>query len=130
MRVKRRARRRARRLFLACCQGERLDAGRARRAAVLLGRSGRRGRLAVLSHFHRLARLEAERHRALVESAHALPSELRVRLERGLERRYGPGLQASFVEDPALIGGVRVTVASDVYDGSLRGALLALERRF
>jgi len=34
---------------------------------------------------------------------------------------YGPGLNASFTHSPALIGGVRIRVGSDVYDGSVRG---------
>jgi F0F1-type ATP synthase delta subunit len=39
-------------------------------------------------------------------------------------------VSTSFADTPALIGGMRVKVGSDVYDGSVRGALLALEERF
>jgi F-type H+-transporting ATPase subunit delta len=39
-------------------------------------------------------------------------------------------VSTSFAENPALIGGMRVRVGSDVYDGSVRTALLALEERF
>jgi F-type H+-transporting ATPase subunit delta len=44
-------------------------------------------------------------------------------------RRYGAGLQPSFEVDPALIGGLRIRVGSDVYDGSLRARLAALQTR-
>jgi F0F1-type ATP synthase delta subunit len=35
-----------------------------------------------------------------------------------------------FTVEPALIGGMRVTIGSDVYDGSVRGRLEALAARF
>ncbi len=91
--------------------------------------TGRRGRLPILTHFARLVSLEQTRHRAVVESARALPADLRTSVEASLARRYGPGLRTSFSEEPALIGGMRVRVASDVYDGSVRAALRALEQR-
>ena len=130
MRTTRRTRRQARRLFRACFAGELLDEARVRRVATRVARAGRRGRLALLAHFHRLVRLEAARHRAVVESAGPLPSDLRAAVERDLAQAYGPGLRTSFAEDPALIGGMRVRVGSDVYDGSVRAALAALEKRF
>jgi F0F1-type ATP synthase delta subunit len=36
----------------------------------------------------------------------------------------------SYGSNPALLGGVRITVGSDVYDGSVKGRLTALEERF
>ncbi len=42
-------------------------------------------------------------------------------------RAYGTGLETSFVENPALIGGVRLQVGSDVYDGSVRARLDSIE---
>jgi F-type H+-transporting ATPase subunit delta len=47
-----------------------------------------------------------------------------------LERAYGPGISASFVHNPGLIGGMRIKVGSDVYDGSLRARLAVLEEDF
>ncbi len=65
-----------------------------------------------------------------MESATALPADLRASVEAGVVGVYGPGVSTSFVDNPALIGGMRVKVGSDVYDGSVRSALLALEERF
>ncbi len=45
-------------------------------------------------------------------------------------RRYGAALRTTFVLQPALIGGLRIQVGSDVYDGSVRAGLAALERSF
>jgi F-type H+-transporting ATPase subunit delta len=36
----------------------------------------------------------------------------------------------SFIHSPALIGGMRIKVGSDVYDGSVQARLSALEERF
>jgi len=36
----------------------------------------------------------------------------------------------SFAHSPALIGGMRVKVGSDVYDGSVQARLATLEARF
>ena len=43
---------------------------------------------------------------------------------------YGPGISTSFAHNPALIGGMRIHVGSDVYDGSVRAGLDALEKSF
>jgi F-type H+-transporting ATPase subunit delta len=130
MRTNRRARREGRRLFRACLVEGLLDESRARQVAERVAPSGRRGTLAVLSHFHRLVALDRARHSALVESAAPLPPDLRASVEAGLVRAYGPGLSTTFQEDPALIAGMRVKVGSDVYDGSVRTALATLEERF
>jgi F-type H+-transporting ATPase subunit delta len=130
MRVNRRARREGRRLYRACLVDGLLDEGRARQVAERVAKSGRRGSLAVLAHFRRLVALDQARHTAVVESATPLPADLRASVEAGLRRAYGKGFVTSFQEDPALIAGMRVKVGSDVYDGSVRTALQALEERF
>jgi F-type H+-transporting ATPase subunit delta len=43
---------------------------------------------------------------------------------------YGGALKTSFAVNPTLIGGMRVKVGSDVFDGSVRARLAALEARF
>ena len=88
-----------------------------------------RGALAILSDFQRLVRLDSDRHSALVESATPLAPAMRDDIQAGLARVYGPGLEATFAENPALIGGMRITVGSDVYDDSVRARLAALEAR-
>jgi F-type H+-transporting ATPase subunit delta len=86
--------------------------------------------LRVLTDFQRLLRLEYERHTALIESAAPLTGQLRQDIEAGLTRTYGDTLEMSFGENPALIGGIRIKVGSDVYDGSIRARLAALESRW
>jgi F-type H+-transporting ATPase subunit delta len=130
MRTNKRSRREARRLYKACLSGGRLDEARVRRVAERVARAARRGSLAVLSHFHRLVSLDQAAHRAVVESATALPEDFRSGVEADVARLYGPGMSTSFEENPALIAGMRVKVGSDVYDGSVRTALATLGERF
>jgi F-type H+-transporting ATPase subunit delta len=129
MKSPRRAVRAARQLFRLCLVDGRLDQDRARQIVRRIAGSRGRGALAILSAFHRLVRLDRDRHRATVESAVPLAAEVRDGVQAGLTRVYGPGLETSFEQNPALIGGMRVKVGSDVYDGSVRARLAALEAR-
>jgi len=130
MKTNRRARREARRLYRACVVNGLLDEGRARQVVERVAGARRRGGLAILAHFQRLVGLDRVRHSAVVESATPLPADLRSSVEAGVTRAYGPGVTTAFAENPALIGGMRVRVGSDVFDGSVRGALVALEEGF
>jgi F-type H+-transporting ATPase subunit delta len=129
MKANRRARREARRLYRLCVVDGLLDESRTRQVVEGVAGSRRRGSLAILSHFQRLVTLDRARHSAVVESAVPLPSDLRSRVEGGVVSAYGPGVSTSFAENPELIGGMRVKVGSDVYDGSVRTALLTLEEQ-
>ena len=81
----------------------------------------------MLHQFTRLVRLDRERHSARVASATPLPEPMRAEIVGGVEKLYGPGIETSFTEQPSLIGGVRLQVGSDVYDGSVRARLDAIE---
>jgi F-type H+-transporting ATPase subunit delta len=129
MKANRKITRAARRLFRLCLVDGGLDEGRVRQIAQRIATSTRRGSLPLLGDFQRLVRLDRGRHTAVVESATPLVSGLREEIQVDLARAYGPRLDVSFEENPALIGGVRIKVASDVYDGSVRTRLAALEAR-
>jgi F-type H+-transporting ATPase subunit delta len=129
MKAKRKVKRAARQLFRLCLVNGALDQDRARQVAQRIVASRRRGALAILSDFQRLVRLDSDRHSALVESATPLLPGMRESIQAGLTRVYGPGLEATFAENPALIGGMRIKVGSDVYDDSVRARLAALEAR-
>jgi F-type H+-transporting ATPase subunit delta len=120
----------ARHLFRFCLVNGTLDEGRARRVVRGVLESKRRGYLTLANQFERLVRLDMLRHTAEIDSAMALSPDLRANVEASLTRIYGPGIKAEFGERPALIGGMRIRVASDVYDGSIKAGLAALERSF
>jgi len=120
----------AKRLFRLCLVNKTLDEDRVRQVLQIVLRSKRRGSLALATQFVRFVRLDRLQHTAEVESATPLSSELRASVESNLARTYGPDLSTSFVEKPALIGGMRIRVGSDVYDGSVKAGLAALEKSF
>jgi len=130
MKASQQARREARQLFRLCLVNGLLEEGRARAVLQQIVAAKPRGYLGTLAHFRRLVELDCARHTAKVESARSLPAELQASVRSGLTREYGPGLNTTFTENPALIGGMRVRVGSDVYDGSLQARLAALEQSF
>jgi F-type H+-transporting ATPase subunit delta len=130
MKQSRKARRAARQLYQLCLVDGLLDDGRVRLVAQRVAASGRRGALPILSGFQRLVRLERDRHTAIVESAEPLAGSVRDAVQDGLARVYGRGLETSFGQNPALIGGMRIKVGSDVYDGTVRARLAALAARW
>jgi len=130
MKATKQTRRQATQLFRLCVLKGLLDESRARQVVQQIMAAKPRGYLATLLHFQRLVRLDLARHTAKVESAVALPADLQANVKTNLAAAYGAGLSTSFAENPALIGGMRIQVASDVYDGSVQGRLAALEQSF
>jgi F-type H+-transporting ATPase subunit delta len=130
MKTSKQARREAKELFRACLVQGRLDESRARGAVRRVIELKPRGYLGMLEHFQRLIQLETERRKARVESAVPLTAELQTQVSRNLARQYGEGLDIAFSVNPALIGGVRVRVGSDILDGSVQGRLEALSEKF
>ena len=83
----------------------------------------------VLKHYKRLLRLEIEKRHARIESAMKLDPETSKQIVDRLKRKYGNDLTADFQVDPALLGGLRVRVGSDVWDGTLRNRLERLQQQ-
>ena len=130
MKLSKQARREGKELFRSCFNNGSLDENRVRQAVQKVIAIKPRGYVAILSHFHRLVRLELARRTAQIESAAPLPAELQASVQSSLAQTYGPGLHLSFGQNPALVGGMRIKVGSDVYDGSIRARLAALEESF
>ncbi len=130
MKISKQARRDARQLFRSCLANEVLDDNRVRQAVQFVIRDKPRGYLAVLTQFHRLVKLEIARRTARVESATPLSPQFQSQLQAELSGKYGAGLSFVFVQNPALLGGLRIQVGGDVYNGSVQGRLAALQECF
>lgn len=130
MKATKQARREAKQLFRLCLVNGLLEENRARQVVRQIVAARPRGYLATLSYFRRLVQLDLARHTAKVESGAKLSTDLQARVQTGLARVYGPGLSTAFADNPALIGGMRIRVGSDVYDGSVQARLAALEQSF
>ena len=55
---------------------------------------------------------------------------MQAQLRADLARAYGGGLEFRFPHNPALLGGLRMQVGGDVYDGSVQARLAALRQSF
>ncbi len=130
MKISKQARRDAKELFRLCTVNGLLDENRVRQTVQRVLEARPRGYLAILSHFQRLLRLAVEQRTARIDSPVSLSPEFQSQIRTGLEQAYGPGLRISFGEDSGLLGGLRIRVGSDVYDGSIRARLAALEESF
>jgi F-type H+-transporting ATPase subunit delta len=130
MKISKQVRREAKQLFRCCLVDGLLDEGRVRLVLRQVVEARPRGYLGMLSHFHRLVKLEVQRRTARVESAVPLDANLQGRVQAGLAQRYGAGLNLAFAQNPALLGGLRIQVGCDVYDGSVQARLAALEESF
>ncbi len=128
MKISKRAKDEARQLYHLCTVNERLDERRVREVVQRVIAAKQRDGSAILAHFVRLVRVDSARHTAVIESATPLSTDVQAIIQAGLTRRYGPGLVMAFSVRPALLGGIRVQVGCDVYDGSVRAGLEALEK--
>jgi F-type H+-transporting ATPase subunit delta len=130
MKITKRAKREAQQLYRFCLVNGLLDENRVRQVVQRVIATGKRDCPPILAHFLRLVKLDCAQHTATIESATPLPADLQTVVQTGLTHRYGPGLTTEFAERPELIGGMRIQVGCDVYDGSVRGGLEALEKSF
>jgi F-type H+-transporting ATPase subunit delta len=128
--TKAQARRQAKQLFRLCLVNGRLEKSRTEQVVQHIGKAGYRACPAILAHFLRLAKLDRARHTANIESATPLSPDLLAAIENSVKRRFGPALYSNVALRPSLLGGVRIQVGSDLYDGSVQAGLAALERSF
>ncbi|MEI6674068.1 MAG: ATP synthase F1 subunit delta [Verrucomicrobiota bacterium] len=113
----------ARRLFGLCQTDGRLDEAKLRLVVARLVEAKPRDYRAILSALHRLTRLAEERRKVTVESAVELDASSQQRVLAGLTKKYGPDLVLQYQVNPSLLGGLRIRVGNDVFDGSVRGRL-------
>ena len=130
MKISKQAQRNARELFHSCVVNGALDEDRVRQAVALVLARKPRGYIEILSRLQRLVKLDLEKRTARVECVTPLPPDLRAKVTRQLGKIYGPGMSVSFIRNPALIGGLRIQVGSDLYDGSVRARLNILAQQF
>lgn len=130
MKISKQEQREARQLFRSCQANGLLDENRVRHAVSLLVSQRPRGYIGILSRLLRLVQLDMEQHAAHVESATPLPADLQAEVANRVKEIYGTRLDISFRQNPALIGGLRIQVGSDLYDGSVKTRLEKLEQSF
>ena len=130
MKIGKQARRDAKDLFLACKRDGVLDETRVRQTVTQVLASKPRNYLAALTHFQRLVELDIQIRTVRIENAVPTSESLMADLKTSLTGRYGAGLDFQFFVDPTLIGGLRIQIGSDVFDGTVKTRLASLENSF
>jgi F-type H+-transporting ATPase subunit delta len=130
MKISKQAQREARQLFRSCFVNGLLDENRVRQAITLLAEKKPRGYVEILSRLHRLVKLELARRSVRVENAVETSPAQQNGIRANLEKQYGNGLDIQYFINPQLIGGMRIQVGSDLYDGSVKTRLEKLEQSF
>jgi F-type H+-transporting ATPase subunit delta len=130
MKISKQAQRDARQLFRSCCASGLLDENRVRQAVTLLAEKKPRGYVEILSRLHRLVKLDVAKHTAKIENAVETSPDQQTAIKASLEKIYGTGLDVNYSINPKLIGGLRIQVGSDLYDGSVKMRLEKLQQSF
>jgi F-type H+-transporting ATPase subunit delta len=123
MKISKEARRTARQLIRHTMRDGKLNEDTARTIVAKLVAEKPRHYIGILSAYHRLLRLEVEKRHAIVESAVELDGNERRSISSKLKKQYGGDLATEFRVVPDLIGGLRITVGSTVWDGSIKSRL-------
>ena len=128
MKINKEIRQISKEMLRASFTDDRLD--REKIASVVESIAARRPRnyIDILQRYKRLLRLEIEKRHAKIESATQLAPEATKNITDRLKKKYGGGLTTEFAIDQTLLGGMRVRVGSDVWDGTLRARLKRLEQ--
>lgn len=129
MKINKEIRQLSREMLRASFTDKQLDKGKIAALVQSLVTKKPRHYLDVLQHYKRLLRLEIEKRHARIESAMKLDSETSKKIVDRLKRKYGSDLTVDFEVEPALLGGLRVRVGSDVWDGTLRNRLERLQQQ-
>lgn len=130
MKITKEARRLSSNLFRMSLTDGHLD--RAKVASVVQAVINEKPRhyMGALESYQRLVRLEIAKRHARIESAAPLSPETSESVVNNLKQKYGQDLTTEFAVNPDLIGGMRIKIGSDVFDGSVRNRLALLQEQF
>ncbi|MFZ4116077.1 MAG: F0F1 ATP synthase subunit delta [Chthoniobacterales bacterium] len=126
MKLSREAKRTARQLFDASCVNGHVDPEKSVIIAETILSTRPRFAYGLLKEFTRLTRLELNRHQAVIESATPLDSSSKAQITAALQSRDDQ-VSISMTLNPALLGGARIRLGSDVWDGSISAKLEKLK---
>lgn len=130
MKIDRHARQNAKKYFRACLRPDgSLDEAGMREIITLLSTNKPRNYLGILTRLQQLIEISLEERAICIESATPLEGNGRL-IFRELEQRFGPSSSRTYRENPALLGGLRITRGSNIWDGSLLGRLERLKQTF
>jgi len=127
MKLNKEIRQLSRKMLQASFTDGQLDPGRISSLVDSLITQKPRNYIEVLKNYRRLLRLELEKRHATVETSSEVDPAIRSEIVANLKSKYGSDLSTEFHVDPRLLGGMRVRVGNDVWDGSVRNRLERLQ---
>ena len=128
MKINKEIRQLSRAMLRASYTDGQLDTGRIASLADSLIARKPRHYVEILKNYRRLLRLELEKRQAKIETAGEVDSTTKSELVANLKKKYGGDLTTEFAVDPSLLGGMRIRVGSDVWDGTVRNRLERLQQ--
>jgi F-type H+-transporting ATPase subunit delta len=129
MKINKEIRQLSREMLRASFTDGQLDSGRISSLVDSLIARKPRNYIDVLKNYRRLLRLEVEKRRARIETASEVDPEATSNVIENLKEKYGSDLTTEFVVNPQLLGGMRIRVGSDVWDGTVRNRLEQLQQQ-
>lgn len=126
MKINREARQNAKSLLRLCMEKGFLDESKVRQILQMIVAKKPRGYVGILTRFQKLIQIEISKTTVTVESAVELPDK-GASVFKTVETKWGPSSSQSYRVVPGLIGGLRITRGSDIWDGSVRARLNALK---
>lgn len=127
MKLNKEIRQLSRKMLQASFTDGQLDPGRISSLVDSLVWNKPRNYIDALKNYKRLLRLELEKRHATIETASEVDSAVRSEIEANLKSKYGNDLSTEFHVAPELLGGMRIRVGNDVWDGSVRNRLQRLQ---
>jgi len=129
MKINKEIRQLSREMLRASFTDGQLDPGRISSVVDSVTARKPRNYIDVLKNYRRLLRLEVEKRRAQIETASEMDPATQSEVVTNLKKKYGSDLTPEFVVNPDLLGGMRIRVGSDVWDGSVRNRLERLQQQ-
>ena len=129
MKVNKEIRQISREMLRASFTDGQVDPGRIASVVDAVAARKPRNYIDILKNYQRLLRLELEKRRARIETASEVDPAIKTEIVASLKNKYGGDLTTDFLIDPQLLGGMRIRVGSDVWDGTVRNRLERLQQQ-
>lgn len=127
MKVSKVAQSTARRIFRLCSKDGQVNESHLRMAIEKLATDKPRDYRGMLQALRRLLRAEEAKRQVTVESAVELTGATADEVKKSLASQYGKDLNFEFKVTPELLGGMRIRVGNDLFDGSVKARLEQLQ---
>jgi F-type H+-transporting ATPase subunit delta len=129
MKISKEARQLSRQLFRISLTDGKLDRAKVTSVVQTVLAEKPRHYLGALEAYENLLRLELAKRHAVIESATPLDEGTTSAIVQNLKQKYGEDVTTQFSVNADLIGGMRIRLGSDVWDGSVRSRLTRLQEQ-